>query len=57
MFNTFTLTIEGGNEAMQDRMDIASALEKVAKRLRAGEDGGKIMDVNGNTVGKFDVAD
>lgn len=57
---TFTLTIELGNDAMQDYGDIASALRTLARRIsNNGEavlvDGGKIMDANGNSVGSWEV--
>jgi hypothetical protein len=53
---TFTLTIEMGNAAMDTREDLASALEKVAEKLRNGRDGGSVVDENGNTVGTFELA-
>lgn len=51
----FTLTIETGNEAMQDNTDVARALIDVAKRLErdAREDYGVILDANGNRVGTW----
>jgi hypothetical protein len=57
----FKLTIELGNEAMQTPEDVAEALQAVARELerlsgswpRAGAEG-KIRDVNGNTVGKWE---
>jgi hypothetical protein len=64
---TFTLKIELGNDAMQTYDDIAAALRKVAARLNSGgntvidEDadlaitGGRIKDVNGNTVGEWSL--
>ena len=64
----FKLTIDLGNDAMQDAIDVASALSALAKRLRndgiggrtnyppSTPDGGKIMDTNGNSVGTWDVA-
>ncbi len=56
---TFTLTIELGNDAMQDGTDVASALRSVAKRVDGDSftrvDGRKIMDANGNSVGTWEV--
>ena len=49
----FELTIELGNEAMQNTSDVATALERVAMRLRHGDTDGRIMDFNGNKVGRF----
>ena len=59
----FTLTIDLGNEAMQDQHDVAKALRGVADRLSKltstcfGPYGleGKIMDTNGNGVGGWEV--
>jgi len=65
----FTLEIELGNDAMQTAEDIAHALQDVAKGLMTygiggrsrypitKVDGRKIMDVNGNSVGKWEVSD
>ena len=58
----FTLEIELGNDAMQTGQDVAGALRKEAQRLaefckkdlRPGAEG-LIRDVNGNTVGKWQV--
>lgn len=59
---TFTLTIELGNEAMQDATDIGDALHNVAASLHSGESSniadhqsGVIFDVNGNRVGGWSV--
>jgi DUF917 family protein len=55
--DTFTLTIELGNDAMQTPQDVADALEDVADRMMGALEffHGKIMDENGNTVGTFDA--
>lgn len=57
--DTFTLTIRLGNEAMQDASDVAAALRKLADKLDGNSfdtmTGGKIMDLNGNCVGKWEV--
>lgn len=59
---TLTLTIDFGNDAMQTGVDAARALRSVADKLaRNGSfqptkvDGGKIMDLNGNSVGKWEI--
>ena len=58
---TFTLTIELGNDAMQNASDVARALRKLAGKIDLREfdkiDGGKIMDVNGNSVGEWEVSE
>jgi len=57
----FELKIELGNDAMQTPRDVAFVLKKLASKLdNMGDDfalvdGGKIMDANGNSVGKWDV--
>jgi hypothetical protein len=59
----FTLTIDLGNDAMQTRADIESALRKLGQNCRymsdppeAGDDGA-IMDDNGNKVGRWEVTE
>lgn len=66
----FTLEIELGNEAMQTPFDVGKALVNVGLLLNSHEAGsfktfeeldaydrkGSIRDVNGNTVGKWEVA-
>jgi hypothetical protein len=59
----FVLSINLENAAMQDQHDVAGALRRVADRLSKlastnfGPYGlsGKIADVNGNTVGGWEV--
>jgi len=57
----FILKITLGNEAMQTGYDIAGALRDIADKINDNEDmrefsGQKrIMDVNGNTVGSWQV--
>jgi hypothetical protein len=54
----FTLTIELGNDAMQKRSHVAKALRDAAKEVVSSpatvrNEGRKIRDVNGNTVGEW----
>lgn len=51
---TFQLTINTGNDAIQDETDIAETLRTVAELLEldASRDG-KVKDLNGNTIGSF----
>jgi hypothetical protein len=49
----FSLEIRLGNEAMQSVDDVARMLEKIAGLLRRGRVDGKIMDLNGNSVGHY----
>lgn len=53
MNGTFKLEIEMGNAAMLKRRDISDALTDVADKLKCGQAAGTIMDINGNSVGKF----
>lgn len=52
-YSQFELHITMGNEAMQTNEDVAFALHMVADRISRGVDGSKIMDQNGNCVGKW----
>lgn len=57
---TFTLTIELGNDAMQDGGDVAAAMRGIARRIEDNGllnrvDGGRVMDLNGNSVGSWEV--
>ena len=58
----FTLEIELGNDAMRTGAHLEKTLAEVGTRVRAAlpgvitrEDNGRIRDVNGNTVGKWQV--
>ena len=57
----FTLEIELGNEAMQTDEHIGRALSLLGRAFTEAQDGtdirdaGKIKDINGNTVGKWEV--
>ena len=57
-----TIEIETGNEAMDCGADVICALcqtklqRKISEAVDSGKiDGGKIMDVNGNSVGTWEV--
>jgi hypothetical protein len=53
----FTLEIELGNEAMRYALDVARALQEIAKRIEDGASlDGKIHDENGNTVGAYELS-
>lgn len=51
----FKLEIELGNVAMDSHEDIADALIEVGKNLLQGNDHTTIRDLNGNTVGKWEI--
>jgi hypothetical protein len=54
-YETFILKINLGNEAMQSNLDIAQALRSVADNVELGANMGKIHDINGNRVGRYDL--
>jgi hypothetical protein len=58
MNGKFTLTIELGNDAMRSEAHVVKALQEVAKTIRQSphtvkNEGGRIRDINGNTVGSW----
>lgn len=53
----FTLEIKLGNAEMQEDRDIAAALNDVASRVFMGQTEGAIRDINGNTVGSFELTE
>jgi hypothetical protein len=64
MPDQFSLTIELGNDAMQSTTDVADALRAVADYIAGigdlpdGDwhlDAGSVRDMNGNTVGSWEV--
>ncbi len=58
---TFTLKIELGNDAMQTPADVWEAIGQMLKHDTFesvdpwSEDKGRIMDINGNSVGSWEV--
>lgn len=54
----FVLIIELGNAGMTNSQQVAEALRKTADKVQharvRSHEGGKIMDVNGNSVGEWD---
>lgn len=59
---TFTLTIELGNHAMRLPRDVAEMLRELGERLERSHTfadtagAGTVRDVNGNTVGRWEVS-
>jgi hypothetical protein len=54
----FTLKLKTTNAAFSDgngREEVARILCRVADRVVRGEEYGSIQDINGNTVGEFDL--
>lgn len=55
-----TITVETGNAEMKSGSDVCNAImqkfAKISGAVDSGKvDGGKIMDVNGNSVGAWEV--
>lgn len=46
---------EGGEFEYELRLEASRILRKVAGQILDGRDGGPVMDVNGNTVGKWSL--
>jgi len=53
----FTLSIKMGNAEMQTTEDIRHALREVATEMARGKVSGVILDVNGNTVGRYGMGE
>lgn len=51
-----TLSIEFGNDAMQEPADAAPDLVHVASQLEDGYTSGYIADANGNRVGYWEIS-
>lgn len=54
----FKLTIDTGNAAFEDEgkgCEIARILRAIADKVENGAESGKAVDLNGNTVGRFEV--
>lgn len=49
----FTLTINTENAAFEDPSELPRLLRKVASLISMGDTEGRILDMNGNTVGSF----
>lgn len=47
--------IELENDALQTKEAQATALRGIARRLEWGETKGRIADINGNTIGSFEI--
>lgn len=49
------LSIDGGNAAMDEPRQAAQAIREVAEKIDQGRLEGPIIDVNGKTVGDYQV--
>lgn len=54
---TFNVDITLGNAAMLTGDDVALALDTIARRVETGAVDGRILDVNGASVGKWTLRD
>lgn len=60
---TFTLTINTDNAAFEDGLgygkfsEIVRCVTSVAEKLADGNESGSVRDINGNTVGKFELSE
>ena len=58
---TFTVKIDTENDAFVGAFakvtEVSRILKVTAKRIESGEASGKLWDVNGNTVGSFNMED
>ena len=58
MTRRLVVSIECDNAAFEDLShECARILRAVAEKLKAGREEGKIMDANGNSVGRFEIVD
>ncbi len=53
--DTFTMKVRLGNAAMLTSRDLGAAVHAVGEKIKAGQQEGKVLDGNGNTVGEFSV--
>lgn len=53
----FTLTMATENAAFEDmpEYEVARILRKVADQIEDGDTTGRVRDINGNTVGAYDL--
>ena len=53
----FRITMKTENAAFEDdrNMELARILRQIAERLENGEDAGRVLDINGNKVGSFEM--
>jgi hypothetical protein len=51
----FVMEIDFGNDAMQTRSHLIRALKNVVKQIEDGMEAKKILDQNGNAVGKWEI--
>lgn len=52
----FKLTINMDNAAFEDRSELTRILRGIARRPEEGQQDGQVRDINGNTVGYWEIA-
>lgn len=57
MENSFNLAIKLGDDALSSlgSTELSRILRLVADRIERGETSGNVKDINGNTVGTFEI--
>lgn len=53
----FKLEFRTGNAAFEDcaEQEISRILKEIANKVEDGSTGGKVKDINGNTIGEWDL--
>lgn len=54
----FELSFKAGNAAFEDgnkEYEVSRILKEIAEKVVNGSTGGKIKDINGNTIGEWDL--
>jgi hypothetical protein len=51
------IQIDSRNDAMLTREEAAAALRRLALKVLQGDEGGKVMDANGQSVGVWSIDD
>ncbi len=54
---TFKMEVDMDNAAFEERpaSELGRLLRQAARKIEQGADGGKLMDINGNSVGRWEV--
>ena len=53
----FKMKFQTENAAFENDQEVVRILKEVAEKIKNGASGGKIRDINGNTVGSWEVID
>jgi hypothetical protein len=55
MLKRMMLDIDSSNTAVSTKEQLAEILRNVARKVENGQDGGTILDDNGNSVGFYEI--